>query len=1537
MDLIEVSSEGMELPPQKERAVPEEQAIKLATMASLADNNINGGDALPISDWLQITSNGGEAEARDTLARQKSTKELDAMLLTEVTTQGGDPSELMQAYSDTSEENIDKSRRSILETETAAAIVNDSFTDPVRSTVIDNEDLNLFSDEETQQLTRLDMSEQRTAAVLMRQEMMVKLAKQLEESGVAGVTAQFAAMMVIPGSDTAAQYTMGGGRDAVLLGDAIRNDQDKFWNSTDPVGQLQEISARLDANEWMPDILKLDTLYMLTETDFETSFRTAIEIADVVGLGMIAKSFASLGQVSEISKLAKLAKNPKMSVNKTQTTLAKQADGVVITAAEEADLIESVIPTSSGSFRNSTSAAAARKLDVHAAKLEQISVIKGQDFLSDAEKVTAIQQVTKQIEATLPKTRVTDVSDIDEAGRLSFTLGTGEKGTEGFSSPEAATAGAGRMGLADGFYKVIEEDGVYKVTVQRDLPTNDVVTGETLLTPMTKEAIEVLWPSFYKYLGPRGLAGNKIVMKGQDRLAEGAIVGTNTTAKLSAIFNDTAAIFNKMSKGQRRDFEAVMLYTQTNNNGRWLSYKDFSKLYTTNFKRKPSVNEEVAYGGAIQLHQADEYIINLSVRQDLTRLGFQEVGVTGLVDEPAIGKIIPVLDRQSKNVNVLDTTDGKLYGVGESASKALDKMDDNDNLVLVKYLQDVNTKAGKAQYLIVNKQNVNIKSLRARVLNHFDGPHREYKSNTYIKQPKLLIEGDKATLTGRRTHFNVGSEAEGIKIADSYNRALAAFLSAEQLVKQGLGAEAVTEATNIISKNTKYSSFEEFGKALDDGKISRAPFEAWANHGSKPLNKTIDYSKDGVVQAVDVDGDMLNLSEGTRKYLDQGRMYYSSRGEHLENPQGDLAPILNHTEALENSIKHIVNTRAFGEYKSRHVRNWVETFVDELDTHKVNGVPVKRPDWYHFEHGKWLKDTPLQIKEQGQRAREALNRTVHAQSEESAGLTRFKYEMAQYVDGNKGNALSRKGALVLNKILELEPVQQVRALVFKTFLGGLDAFQVGVQMSMAPAVIAVSPRHGLQALGMLPILRASATLGNPKAMDHLAGIMSLPGIMIGKRKMKPTEVRMLIDDMKNSGVDIVSGTQAQLDNPFDGSVIYNNRLLQYGNKALDVGLIPFKEGERLNQMLGFSIAWLERFEELGNIRPKGDELGRVLNRAETLAGNMKSSSRAAYQDGVLALPVQMGTHPIRVVEMMLEQSGGLTKPERARFLGTLAVTYGLAGIGLDTAVDFIADEYFEATGEHITNEQRRMLSDGVMGQLFEDKDISRLQPGKNTLIGTVLDILFGEEVDAGEVMGGPSRHLVGVAWEAVGGSMLLRGLIAGTVGLKDVPVMSFEIIKDLAFGIPPGARYRKAWRMYQEGVLATSTGNFIDQATYSTWDVILTAGGFPPRLSKDVYEASLDMKEMKKAIGADAKQFADLMRSAALADTKASKDHFTYKADHLAKLYNNDAVKPHIKRLWTKAAHGEMIRLHKTTTKQNIGSLYNGYGRDYTTSLIGEQ
>lgn len=1529
---------------------PNSRDANIATLSAIADERINGTNSQSFTDWLRIAHQpNGEFNARQILATQKAQIELDNIILSETNDPTVSATEFFEIIRAEQEKDFSEDYQNILEIETAKALTDKSFGHPVRSVIIDQEELTISPDEltveESNRLLSTDRSENLTAALLKLHTLQTKYETELMDLGISLKTAKEIAILV-PFVDSWAQASTGE-RNIETLGNALKRDMSKIFFGPDPLGEVNKLEKKLEESD-LPLLIKLDVLDTKDISDLEATVRSTFEALDLTGLGGTMLSLVrGLSKIGRLSRISKVAEDPQSAID-TTVDLAERAkpnSTSPLTVSDEDELIQNVLPSHVNSYLNDTSVQASRILDENQAQLDAAIQVRGQSFLSDEEQVQAIEILKNEITTRFPRLNVLDVQDSDIPGQVIFKLGTGNDGLSSFNSEKAAIAAANRMGIQPGFYKVAKENGVYHLNITRDL-TDTTADGSSFLKGF-ESPNGLFTPLFLnKYL-----TGNKVNINFAQRLSDGGIVGVNAAAKLNEIFTSSTKLITKLNKKERNSFDAVMKHTQMNNGGKWLTSKQFKNFYLEKLGRKPTVNEEVAYGASIQLHKVDWEILNSSVRSDLVQKRFQEIGIVGVNETKVIGKELPTFDRKNlKNISIYDATTGDHYPKGTAASKLIKKLNENDNLVLVKYLDEVpinknNTIEAewaamgkeniKAQYVIANKNNVSTTAIRHRVLNYFDGPHREYETPFFIKQSKVLDN----TYLGTRTHFNVGSRDQALKYANQYNIALTAFLKAEKAVKANSSdmLELTSQASKAIQENTRYSSFDEFKQAIDKGVIERTPFEAWGDNAQEPFN-FIELGRGStqyVDEARDIDMDLASLSDTTKKYLDQGQLYYSKRGAHLPTPDGELAPILNATEIVENSIKHIIHTRAFKEYKDRHVKEWVQTYKPYLNT-----KDEARPDWYHFTYGQFRTgpDVPSSILKSGERVRTGLNRIVHAKSEASRRIDNTKFSIAQYALGDSTgvfDGLARSGSKGLLKLLDTDVVTGVRALTFKSFLGMMDASQIIVQTAMAPAIIGAYPRLGSQALTLLLPLRIAASTGNPKVLQYLASGVSKLGLGVLGKTLKPKDVKALMEDMKKSGVDIVGGTQAQLDNPFDGNVIFNNnisgRAIQFGNKALDVGLIPFKEGERLNQTLGFTVAWLEHFAKTGK-RPIGDDLGRVLNKAETVSGNMKSSSRAAWQSGIASIPTQFAAHPVRVAENILfQQAGGLNKKQRLGFATGIVLTYGLAGLGMDETADKAAEILADATGQPLTPELLNKVRNGWVGHVFDQADIARIQPLKDNI---VREILFNPDLPITDMFG-PSGSLLGDQWGAFGGSILFRGLLEGTLTFSEATELVPSVAKDMFTQLPGPSRLQKAWHMHMYGMYRNKKGRLLDTKDYTNFDVAMQALGFPPKDSREVSRLTRTVSELQKVVSDDVNRIVSLALDLTLSEDKEEQIKIGKRIGYWVDLYKNQD--PSTYRMFNKSLISRLQTRGKALTPERLKALMKTMGLEWYSTYVPER
>ena len=239
--------------------IPENDARHLATMASIADHRINGANSRDFSAWFNMSSNGREIEARQILAIDKARTELDTLILSETEDPTMSTAEFFTYLNDKNDAEFKDKYRSILELETAESITEDSFTDPIRSAVIEMEDFpNLLTEEESDRLSSFEQDTNRAAGILKLNQMKGKYLKIFMDRGISEKAAQVLSL-VIPLGESATQAVMTG-RDVETLGDALSKGANEFWNSPNPVKFLEDIEKKFEETGTVPDFFKLDFL-----------------------------------------------------------------------------------------------------------------------------------------------------------------------------------------------------------------------------------------------------------------------------------------------------------------------------------------------------------------------------------------------------------------------------------------------------------------------------------------------------------------------------------------------------------------------------------------------------------------------------------------------------------------------------------------------------------------------------------------------------------------------------------------------------------------------------------------------------------------------------------------------------------------------------------------------------------------------------------------------------------------------------------------------------------------------------------------------------------------------------------------------------------------------------------------------------------------------------------------------------------------------------------------------------------------------------
>lgn len=939
-----------------------------------------------------------------------------------------------------------------------------------------------------------------------------------------------------------------------------------------------------------------------------------------------------------------------------------------------------------------------------------------------------------------------------------------------------------------------------------------------------------------------------------------AIAGASLSVKASSILarqvGESVKKIQKLGKDSRDTYNNLMLEIQQQE--AWKSMDEVQSFYINNYQRLPTEKEKEAYIATRQLHSFDYVVRNATVQKELTSLGYQEVKIRDIPGFPTIAKEVATTSVDPRSTRIYDAVDGKFVSVSsrEDLAKLLARSND---LILVKTLQEHKS---FGQYVIAPRTDVNIKALRSHVLNWVDGPHRLYDGDTWIKQQKIGFDNGRETIFNPRTHFVLKGRSEATKVAEDYNAALEAYTTA----RMSNDRLEIAKASEVIARRTRYAGFDEFHKAVEDGDIELSPFEVLKD-GELPKYRAAEL--EGSKQ---IDPDFTNLSDDLKNMIENGRMFYSTRGERLQHPYRGLAPLLHPNEIMTRAINNVINTAAYTNYKVRQVDRWVKSYGKYMV-----GYDPSRPAVETFMHGQWDNSSkapfrlPANIQDRAEAQRMAIKRFLNSTGTIEQEASKYRDLIIDVID----NRVNQKWADRFANVTSNDPIAFARGIAFRMYLGFADISQLAVQLAVMPGVLAVNAKEGAKAASVLPIVRGA--LVNPKHDSFLGSLVAKAGIMEKQQFVD------MVADLRRSGIDIIDANLGDLDN-MNNKGWMTNRVGYYGGKIDKALMLPFHEAEKANRIVTFSMAWLEHYARTGRRLETPEDFAAVRVRSDALAGNMDRDGKAAWQTGVLSLPAQFAGHPARVTELLLGKTPGqFNGKDKLKFYTGLALAYGpLLGAG-NPLYNWIQEKYREATGEYPNQEVMTGLTRGVVGMLMPETDISRLQPFAQD---TLLSDLFKEDGGIGfEEFMGPSGQLGSTFIEATLGKKKLWALMSGQVGFDLVPLALADVANDVFKSIASYNRAERAITVWQTKKLLSRSGQVL-QEDLDHFDAIMVGLGFPPIESREAFEASANHKDYRKKVFKDAALAVTYLRKAIDAEEGSETARLNYSYFHtIAKLH----------------------------------------------------
>ena len=316
------------------------------------------------------------------------------------------------------------------------------------------------------------------------------------------------------------------------------------------------------------------------------------------------------------------------------------------------------------------------------------------------------------------------------------------------------------------------------------------------------------------------------------------------------------------------------------------------------------------------------------------------------------------------------------------------------------------------------------------------------------------------------------------------------------------------------------------------------------------------------------------------------------------------------------------------------------------------------------------------------RMREMRNitlRRLNMQDEASDTLNRLGGQVAEYVFQKTGKKLNLG-----------DPTNLLLKVGFQSAFGFMNLSQFVMQGLHATTIMAISPKHGLNAAAM--VFAQRGLLGAVKdPVAYKQGVTRLAK----HHGLTEESAEELLEYIRTSGRAVVDGDAIEAGTGIGwGLSRWRGQSLKYSElggkieqlsdvvgRGLDIGLYPFKAGERLSRLTAINTAYLEFKQQFPRISALSDT-GRtwITRREQQLTFNMTTLDRSMVQSSIMKVPTQWLSYSLRAMEAVFV-GRGFTALERARLFAILGPMYGLAGFGFENSADYIAEKLnFEPGG-----------------------------------------------------------------------------------------------------------------------------------------------------------------------------------------------------------------------------------------------------------------
>ncbi len=732
---------------------------------------------------------------------------------------------------------------------------------------------------------------------------------------------------------------------------------------------------------------------------------------------------------------------------------------------------------------------------------------------------------------------------------------------------------------------------------------------------------------------------------------------------------------------------------------------ELNNHYLKYYDRSPTFAEHQAYNAFVRMVEGDRILREIAEFRNRARLGTEQFSISarggdgkqvksaffdgiGMNHFPGGDDVMMIMSKKLGEERIINLGGAAL---GPKKLQEYKELVKQGKLKVIRVyapehtpLRDFSELAGSEHVRYILTDQMESKPLEFNHVNRRGGGHFEYDYEHFIKQAKMYHQWEgggsryKSVYTGDTTFMPLLNRAMGHDIVNKLNQI-------REVIKNGDLADAkrLTEAHLPIEWEDLHKMFKPGRDA--NGKTVPAQLDLNEPFVVVPTNKSIYDMDKGLEKRYG-----LAFKDGSKAGSDnrQFQVGFNTEREsfglkHLEdigtqgNPLYKYAPESNMVDpitTMNRSLNRIVNTVFMEDYKIFAVEHWLREAEKWL---KADITEIHSSPFWHFQQANdkssFKPGAPVEVVNNLLSNRNKIKNFIGVPNSTDTAVhaaTQWLVDTAYNSFGPEAARSLGAKAVTMVPLWALEhikdPVTWARSITFHAKLGMFDPAQLLVQAQTFSAILSISPTRGVAGT-YATWLHAMGAFNQSENMTKYLDNMATKLNVFGQTKWRPGEFTEARAILNKTGFNTVAGEYADLGTALKTDYIGNDL-----KAVANAGTWFFRKGEESTR-LG---AWYTAFREFRDAKPIGaiskDDIGKILQRADTLTINMSRASNSALNSGVFSLTTQFLTYQMRMAELFMGgRISGMAKFRLGLFYSLLygaPSAIGLTGLPMSNSI-----------------------------------------------------------------------------------------------------------------------------------------------------------------------------------------------------------------------------------------------------------------------------